>query len=248
MREYRQLITAEYKKQHYPDGYFASLVTANNSTKARAGVWLDFIMRGVVMNIGFILCIFAFRARGFTIPFFVCMAIGLVQLLVLCLLLRSLKKIKNRTKEEWIAEAVGSSQCTESEIKEFEQQMMTLDSYFLALSGNVESQVKYILTDGYLLIGCNTSSRVIPIRNIIGACFTYCETLSFFLIDKPKPGKVLAVGLVTKDSDVRINTDKNPGTAFINMLKEKNPGIIISDDDALREKAYMAWVKELQKK
>lgn len=137
-------------------------------------------MRGVVMNIGFIAGIFAFRARGFTIPFFVCMVIGLVQLLVVCLLLRSLKKIENRTKEEWIAEAVGSNQCTESEIKEFEQQMMTSDSYFLALSRNVESQVKYILTDGYLLIGYNTSSMIIPVRNIIGACFTYCEALSFF--------------------------------------------------------------------
>lgn len=246
MKQYRQLISNEYKNKHFPNGYFASLVAESHSAKSNAGYIVGFIALGFLFNIGFIFGALVLVMND-KIPsgFWVCMGIGLVQLLLSSLILRHGKKVKSKTAEDWIAETVQNSHCSESAVREFDRQMMTSDISVLTLNGKVDSVLEYFLTDDFIKAGPKMAPIVIPIRDIIGVCFTYQE--EFYSVgSKVKTRKSLAVGICTDKLKYTIFADRDLGNEFFAMLKSKNPNIKIKNDEILSEKAFDQWVQVQQ--
>ena len=238
---YRQLMTAEYKREHFPDGCFTGLVQKNNSANARVGIYAAFIGIGIFFNPGFIFGGIMFLSQeGVTTPFFVCMAIGVVWLLLSSLILRLGKVRGNRTREDWIALAAENSHCPEHVITEFDQQLRSSDSYILTFGYPVDphANAKNILTEDFLAAVSNVSVQVFPIRNIIGAGLVYTTDNTGKVIRK-----VPVIGLFTKETDHYLWElgDLNLAREFLAFLKNKNPNIDIRDEEIMKEKEFFAW-------
>ncbi|MCH5273560.1 MAG: hypothetical protein J1E35_07790 [Lachnospiraceae bacterium] len=245
-KEYRILITDEQKQKNYPNGYFDSIVRKNNSLGNRIANWFVFIFLGVILNIGFLIGIPVALTNGFTLSFFICVAVGIAQFLLCTLILRSGKKARSKTRETWIAETVTNSHCQESEVREFDQQFMNSDSYFLTLNGKIDNTLPYFLTEDFILIGAKIAPVVLPIQSLLGVCFAYKLEFYSDFKGRLKTRDSLAVGLCTKDLDYAIFADQNLGKEFIAMLKEKNPNMAVREGEILKEEDFNAWVKELQ--
>ncbi|MBR1692800.1 MAG: hypothetical protein IJ711_08510 [Lachnospiraceae bacterium] len=243
-REYRQIITDEYKSKRYPNGFFAYLEAKNSSIGAKIGAYILLILLGFVMNVGFWIAALLFLSTLVTAGI-VSLIIGIGWLVLMILLFRLLLKRSSRTREDWIKYAAENSECPESDIREFDEQFQSSDCYFLTLTGKAKKDMNYILTDDYILVGTNAMMVVYPIRNILGAGFTN-STDVYSIGNKVHYSNNLAVGFFTKNKWYSTDCRSDLGKDFLTMLKEKNPNIEIWDQGQMKEKEFDAWMKELR--
>lgn len=234
-REWRKLITEEYKRKYYPNGYFAYIEAENNSKVSMAGYWFAFIFIGIVANFAlWIALLLLMIGEGVGVPFLVSTAIAIVWILLSSLFLRMGKKRKNRSREDWIAQVAKSSGLTEQDVQEFDRQVVESESWFLAPYGKLDSVIDYILTQDYIFAGTRVMMKIIPYRDILGGCFTYDEN------------RTLSVALFTESNVSMINNNREFGTELLNMIKKRNPNMKLILGDALKPKDADKWAEELR--
>lgn len=235
-KQWRRLITEEYKKKYYPDGYFGYLKAENSSM---AVYIVGFVLVGILFNLGFWVLPFTLIGYDFKLSpaFFVSLAVGILWFLLASLLLRIGRKRKNRTKEDWIAETAQTSGLTESEVREFDRQVVEGESYFLTLKGKLDSVQEAILTEDYYSFGTKAMNRLLPYRDILGGCFTF---------EVQGRVKVLSVAILTADNYFCIEAGRELGTEFLTMLRGKNPRMEVRLEGTMRPGEVEKWSKQLK--
>ena len=83
---------------------------------------------------------------------------------------------------------------------------------------------------------------VLPIKDIVGACYTYYTNINNVRI------RYQALGLATKQTHTKIDVDVNYGDSFLEYLKEKNPNLEFVESNELSEIDFIDWVEKIQKK
>ncbi|MEW4411907.1 hypothetical protein [Clostridium sp. AN503] len=236
MDGYKQLMDENYKRQHYPNGFFSAVVEGKRSMTAGYIVLVVFVL--------FSLPFFFLGIRGIAWGLSMvtnCVIIGIGVFLVLLgiALLMLLKKQKGKTREDWVQQVAKRSGYPTEVIEEFDRQMTTGEAYFLTPNGKYDKMKESILTDDFIKI----SEFVFKQSDLKAACLFFLED-SVNAGNKIKFVKTLHVGLISDRCGFWIEADKNRGSAFIAMLKEKFPEIETKDGTILKNKEFHALMKE----
>lgn len=241
-----QQVSDKEKHEAFGQGYFAYLAKISKSARAMAGYIVAFVSLGIVFNIplwGAVLDIYAILIGR--VPFnkatWIITAIALVWLALASLFLRIGKNRANRTGEDWMREAAQDSALTENVIADFDKQVRQGDICYLTLRGKVEREKMLLMTNDYIMQSTGAIIMVIPIKDIIGACYTYYTNAYYKRIE------YLTIGIVTKKVKIRIDAKKKYGDGFFAFLKDRVPSVQMIADKEISENKFFKWTKELQK-
>lgn len=237
MDGFMQLLDENYKKKHYPNGYFNAVVQRNQSMTAVYVIFSVLVLFSIFL---FYLGIPGILWGGSN-RIMDCIAIGfgLLIMVLAIFLIRVAKKLKGKNREDWIRDHAENSGYSIGEVEEFGRQLTTGAAYYLTLTGKFDKRKEYIMTDDFLLI----SPLIFKLSDMKAAClFNLVE--SYGAGAKVKFKKTLQVGLINSRNRVWIETEKKRGNAFIAMLKEKNPAIETKSGSILNDKEFDALVKE----
>lgn len=241
-----QQVSEKEKHEDFSQGYFAYLARISKTGRAMAGYIVAFVMLGIVFNIPLwgavadIVMVLMGKAPLNTATW-VITAVALVWLGLASLLLRVGKKRANRTREDWMKEAAGDSALPDSVIADFDEQVRQGEIQYLTLRGKKERENMLLMTKDYIMHSTGAIIVVIPIQDIVGACYTYYTNMN------NKRIRYLTVGIVTKKAQCRIEAKQKYADGFFAFLKERVPSVQIISNRELSENDFFSWTKELQK-
>lgn len=256
MEPYFKQMNEAYIDKHYPKKSVFGAVSASNK-KTGIGVYIFFgvllVFFGAIAALTLAMTA-KFAADGDSDMVSTGIIIGLVCLAVCALSIWMIVLTKRRSgldASQLIKKSAGASMLSESEIREFESQAMTTDSYILNLTGKIKAmmagQKDGILTRDYIFLA-DPAMIVMKCKEILSAVLV--ERVMYINVNKKRePVHYLCIQLVSKQgARSQAETAIESGKALIGMLMEKNPGIDTANGAVMQEKEYESYVKKLLEK
>ena len=149
--------------------------------------------------------------------------------------------LRNKKKSsDWMAICAKKSKLNETQLKEFEQQAMSSDSYILKLEKGSTAAVTGILTRDYVYLG-DLSLTVIRCEDIASVCMVDVVSTSTTNNHTIKTHD-LAIKILSKEKvEAESVVNKVSGKALIELLLERNPNINTFDGKVLKEREYLRY-------
>ncbi len=241
----------DYINKHYPDRSVFSAVNKANK-KVGIGVYVFFAILMAASGYGTVWGILTtmedmkngesdMLSVGIVIIGF-CFVVFALSLFVIVLTI----KRNNLGAEGLIKKSAKNSQCSESDIREFERQAMTSDSYILSLTGKIKAvlngQKDGVMTKDYIYLS-DAKNIVMKRSDIIGA-FLVERSYYITVNNTRKLINYLTVTLVSdKGIQTLAETSFEAGEALLEMLREQNPQIDVNNGSVMTEKEYSKYCK-----
>lgn len=251
MSEYFQTMNETYIDKYYPTrSVFESV--AKTTKKAGIGVYLFFgiILAGSLAGLLWsISATNTYKLNGETdmvgVGTVICIVFAVFALLsVLVIALTSWRG--KRGSEDWLKKSAEKSKLSESELRAFERQAMTSDSYILKLLDGVNAAVAGrkdgILTRDYIYLA-DPNLTVIRCEDLISACLVH----AVIYVGPQKNRKAvhaLQIQLLSKHGvEAFAEVSPEAGKALTQLLLQKYPTIDICDGNAMTEHEYDKYRK-----
>lgn len=239
MEKYFVPMTDEIRKKQYPNGYFSAI----SKTQSKNSIFV-YIFFGIILLIGLPMiaagCWFAvicYQDDMTVVPGLIFAAVGLffagISIFMFCLVTKR-RKVGD---QGWLKKCAENSGYPESDIREFGNQVVDLNTFLLQLKGRLgalDGKGTGFFTKDYLYF-TNIKMLVMKFTDIRIACFVNMET-TIQVGNKIKPTSYLAIAVVSSNQNYMISEVKREaGLELLSMLQEKNPDIDIKDGATLSE-------------
>lgn len=241
MDQYFISMNEEFRRKHYPNGFFAYVRKSKNSSKTFlyifCGIILTFFAACTLSGIWILIRSIQDGADDIG-PLIVIDLIGLVFCGLLIFVIRLASGLGGMTEEDWIGECAKSAHYSAADIREFGNQVVASDTCILHLDGKTGSNSDTgFLTRDYIFFNLY---KIIKVSDITLACFT--EYIDSSLANTGKKSIAITthefqIALISKQKNLaRMKATQESGRLLMAMLKERNPDIDIREDGVIKLK------------